>query len=328
MAQPPRVAPLLLAVCLIGFMAGGGARASLALLTSSRSVNSTFTTAASFDTVAPTVSSSVISKTVPYWPGYVRQGGTYYVYANVTDGGAVPSGVSTVTANVSNVTTGQTAVALAAGSFSIGGVSYNYRSASLTANAVLSEGSKTYTITATDVAGNSGTTSGFSVTVDNTRPSGTDVQTTNAGVAGRPEIGDTITLTFSEVIDPESVLSGWTGASTSVVLRITNAGGATGDQVTVRNAANTTQLPLGQVNLMGTGYVTTTRDFGATLTPSSMVAVGNTIVITLGTASGAVTTQATGNNMTWVPVVTATDRAGNTCQTTTTTESGTLDLDF
>jgi len=124
------------------------------------------------------------------------------------------------------------------------------------------------------------------------------------------------------------VLSGWTGASTNVVLRITNAGGATGDQVTVRNAANSAQLPLGQVNLIGTGYVTATRDFGATLTPSTMVAAGNTIVITLGTASGPVTTQAAGNNMTWVPVVTATDRAGNTCQTTTATESGTLDLDF
>ena len=59
-----------------------------------------------------------------------------------------------------------------------------------------------------------------------------------------------------------------------------------------------------------------------------MAASGNTIVITLGTASGAVTTQATGNPMTWTPVVTATDRAANTCQTTTATESGILDLDF
>lgn len=299
----------------------------MALLTSSRSVNSTFTTAAFFDTVAPTVSSSVISKTVPYGPGFIRQGGTYYVYANVTDGGVIPSGVSTVTANVSNVTTGQTAVALVAGSFSIGSVSYNYQSASLTANAVLTAGSKSYTITATDVAGNSATTSSFSVTVDNTRPSGTDVQTTNGGVPGSPEIGDTITLTFSEVIDPESVLSGWTGASTNVVLRITN-GPPGGDQVTVWNAANTAQLPLGTVNLVGTGYVSQSRTFGAIGTPSTMVASGNTITITLGTASGTVRTQATGNNMTWVPVVTATDRAGNTCQTTTATESGAVDLDF
>ena len=110
------------------------------------------------------------------------------------------------------------------------------------------------------------------------------------------------------------------------MLRITNAGG--GDTVTVRNAANSAQLPLGSINLVGTGYVTTTRDFGATVTPSTMVAVGNTIVITLGFASGTVTTQATGNNMIWTPAAAATDLAGNACSTTNATESGTLDLDF
>ena len=325
--EPSRKAvAFLFALSIACFMAGGGMQSSLALMTSSRTVDSTFTTATYFDTVAPTVSSSVISKTTPYWPGYIRQGGTYYVYASVTDGGAVPSGVSTVTANVSTVSTGQTAVALVAGSYSVGGVSYNYRSASQTANAVLSAGSQSYTIAATDVAGNGGTTSGFSVTVDNTAPTGTNVQTTNAGTAGRPEIGDTITLTFSEVIDPESVLSGWTGASTNVVVRITN--NAAGDLVTLRNAANTAQLPLGQVNLVGTGYVAVNRDFGATGTPSTMVAAGNTIVITLGTASGAVLTQAGANTMTWVPVATATDRAGNACSATTATEATPLDLDF
>ncbi len=188
------------------------------------------------------------------------------MYANVTDAG---SGVATVRANVSTVTTGQTTLALVAGSYSIGGVSYNYRSASVTANAVLAEGAKAYTITATDVATNSVTQGGFSVTVDNTRPTGTNVQTTNAGVAGQPGLGDTMTLTFSEQIDPQTVLAGWTGTSTPVVVRITQAGG--GDQVTVRNAANTAVLPLGTVNLVGTNYVTVTRDFGATGTASTMV---------------------------------------------------------
>lgn len=321
-----RLSAVLLALVVGGYLAGGGARSTLALMTESNARNGTFSAAASFDIVAPTVSSSVISKTSLYWPGSVKQGGAYFVYANVTDGGVVPSGVSSVTANVANVTIGQTAVALLAGSYSIGGVAYNYRSASITASTPLVAGSKTYTITAADVAGNSATASGFSVTVDNTAPTGANVQTTNAGTVGRPEIGDAITLTYSEVIDPETILAGWTGASTNVVLRITNAGG--GDTVTVRNAANSAQLPLGSINLVGTGYVTTTRDFGATVTPSTMVAVGNTIVITLGFASGTVTTQATGNNMIWTPAAAATDLAGNACSTTNATESGTLDLDF
>ena len=43
----------------------------------------TFATKA--DWAAPDVSSSVIAKTVGYSPGYIKQGGTYYVYANVAD---------------------------------------------------------------------------------------------------------------------------------------------------------------------------------------------------------------------------------------------------
>ena len=313
-----------LAVLLLGYMIGGGAQVSLALLTDSENDPSSFTTAAAFpDTTPPTVASSVISKTTPYLPGFIHQGGTYYVYANVTDAG---SGVATVRANVATITTGQTNVALVAGGYSIGGTAYNYRSASLTANAVLAAGAKAYTITATDVATNSVTQGGFSVTVDNTVPSGTNVQTTNAGVAGQPGIGDTMTLTFSEQIDPESVLAGWTGASTNVVVRIAQNGG--GDMFTVRNAANTAALPLGTVNLVGTNYVTATRDFGATGTPSTMVQAGNAITVTLGTPSGAVATQAVANNMIWTPAAAATDRAANACQTTNATEALPLDVDF
>jgi signal peptidase I len=315
---------LVLAMILAASLAGATASPSLALLTDSENNPSTLSTAASFpDVTPPTVASSVISKTTPYIPGFIRQGGTYFVYANVTDAG---SGVATVRANVATVTTGQTNVALVAGSYSIGGVTYSYRSASLTANAVLTAGAKAYTIAATDVATNSVTQGGFSVTVDNTVPSGTNVQTTNAGVAGQPGLGDAMTLTFSEQIDPQTVLAGWTGTSTPVVVRITDAIG--GDQVTVRNAANTAVLPLGTVNLVGTNYVTATRDFGATGTASTMVQAGGAITVTLGTPSGAVATQATPNNMIWTPSATATDRAGNACQTTNATEAIPLDIDL
>ena len=66
--------------------------------------------------------------------GFVKQGQSYFVYANVSDTGNPASGVSTVTANVCNVTsTSCSAVALASGSFTVNSVSYNYRSAALTA---------------------------------------------------------------------------------------------------------------------------------------------------------------------------------------------------
>ena len=135
-----------------------------------------------------------------------------------------------------------------------------------------------------------------------------------------------MTLTFSEVIDPQTVLAGWTGAAQNVVVRIANNAG--GDLLTIRNAANTAQLPLGSVNLIGTAYVTANRDFGATGTASTMVQSGTTITITLGTPSGATGTQATTGTMTLTPTTTLTDAAGNTCQTTVANESGAADVEF
>jgi hypothetical protein len=314
-----------LAATVLGFGLGRGVPLASALLTETESNPATFTTAANFDVTPPTIASSVISKTVLYLPGYVRQGATYYVYANASDAG----GLASVRADLSALTTGQTSVALVAGAYTIGGVAYNYRSASLTANAVIPAGVKAYTVAATDNASNV-TTVGFTVTVDNTAPTGTDVQTANGSTTvGKPELGDTITLTFSEVIDPQSIQAAWTGAATPVVVRITNGGGGGADVLTVRNAANSAQLPLGSVNLVGSAYVGANRDFGATGTASSMVASGNSITITLGMPSNTTTTQGTpGQNMVWTPSATPTDRAGNACQTTNATESGALDLEF
>ena len=81
------------------------------------------------------------------------------------------------------------------------------------------------------------------MTVDNTAPTASNVQAVNvASTVGQAELSDTITYTFSEPIDPQSILAGWTGASTNVVVRLNNANP---DTVTIYNSANTTQLPLG-----------------------------------------------------------------------------------
>ena len=129
-----------------------------------------------------------------------------------------------------------------------------------------------------------------------------------------------------ESTPPQSVLAGWTGTATNVVVRITNNAG--GDLLTIRNAANTAQLPLGSVNLIGTLYVAANRDFGATGTASTMVQSGTTITITLGTPSGVTGTQVAAGTMAWTPTVTMTDRAGNTCQTTVANETGAADVEF
>ena len=275
------------------------------------------------DVTAPVVASAVIAKSTGGIGGYVRQAGGYYVYANVTDQGSPSSGLSIVTANVSTVTTGATAVALVAGAYTVEGVSYNYRSALRTATNPLAAGSKAFSVTATDVATNTVTQTGFSTVVDNTVPSASNVQTVNGGgTAGRAETGDQLVLTFSEPMDPYIILAGWTGASTTVTIRLTNA--SSGDRVQVRNAANTAVLPLGTIALNRTDFTSSTRDF----TSSTMTMSGSTITITLGTPSGAVTTAAGTANMTWTPVNTATDQAGNACSVAARTEVAPLDLDF
>ena len=275
------------------------------------------------DVTAPTVSSAVIAKSAGGVGGYVRQGGQYYVYANVSDQGSPSSGILTVRANVSTVTTGAIAVALAAGAFTVQGVSYNYRTAVQTASNPLAAGAKAFSITATDNSANAATQGGFSVVVDNTGPSASNVQTVNGGAtAGRAETGDQLVLTYSEPMDPDRILTGWTGASTAVTLRLVQNGG--GDQVQVRNAANTAALPLGTVLMNRTDFTTMTRDFA----PSSMVMSGSTITITLGTPSGAVTTAAAASNMSWAPSATAWDRAGNACTAVARAELAPLDLDF
>ena len=81
--------------------------------------------------------------------------------------------------------------------------------------------------------------------VDNTAPTAVDVQTTNAagGTAGKPEAGDVLTYMFSEPMKPASILAGWTGAATAVVVRFTNGNP---DVITVFDATNATQLALGE----------------------------------------------------------------------------------
>ena len=118
-----------------------------------------------------------------------------------------------------------------------------------------------------DVAGNNGTQAGLTVTVDNTAPTASDNQPTNkvGGTAGQAEAGDLVTLTFSEPIEPCSLLANWDGTSTTVTARLTNS--ATSDPLTIWDAANTTQLNFGSIDT-GANYVRSS----ATFTPSTMVA--------------------------------------------------------
>jgi hypothetical protein len=316
-----------------------GVPAALAAFVDAATATSTFTAAP--DWVAPQASASVIAKATGYLAGAIKQGGTYYVYANVTDTGNPPSGIATEKADASSTTSGASNTTLTAGSWSVNGVTYNYRSALLTAGNPLSAGTKNFSITSTDVAGYS-RNQGYTVTVDNTAPTATNVQTTNVGggTAGRAQLGDTITFTFSEQIDPQSILSGWTGASTSVVVRLIDGGcglSCSDDSFAIYNAANTSQLPLGTVNLNrvdynGTGATLSGTNapitFGASGTASTMVQSGSSITITLGTASATANTAGGNGTMAWDSTTTPYDAAGNVATGNNPNEGGGADKEF
>ncbi|HKT84021.1 MAG TPA: hypothetical protein VJQ84_09330, partial [Solirubrobacterales bacterium] len=286
---------------------------------------------AATDFRAPQVTAVAIAKSIGGASGFVKQGGGYFVYANVTaDTGKPASGLATVSADVHTVTTGSTAISLSAGSFSAGGVSFNYRSAALSADAILGAGSKAFTVTVTDNALNAASLEG-TVTVDNAAPAAGDIQTTNAGTNGLAEQGDSIVLSFSEPIEPESVLTGWTGTATPVVVRLIDNGllglPLGNDAVQIFNAANSTALPLGTIELGRGDYVAGLLGgnvrFGATGTTSTMTMSGNTISIVLGTYNAtavvdpARTTAGGTGTMTWTPVATPFDRAANPMSTAT-----------
>ncbi|GAA4597059.1 hypothetical protein BJY16_002232 [Actinoplanes octamycinicus] len=182
-------------------------------------------------------------------------------------------------------------------------------------------------VVTTDTAGRTAsTTSTFRV--DATPPAMVDVQAVNrsGGTAGRIEAGDTLELTYSEPIDPASVVTGWTGVpSQPIVARISRG---TPDRITFWTSGGAA-IPLGTVTLSGAnGYFNKTPvDLAATLTVS-----GNGVVVTLGNpiTSGAQTNQPlnAAGTMSWVsgPVR---DLLGNSLAgSTPVSEQGPADVEF
>jgi acid phosphatase family membrane protein YuiD len=171
----------------------------------------------------------------------------------------------------------------------------------------------------TDAAGNTGSAAA-TFTIDNTPPATTDVQTANGtGLAGRAEQGDTITFSFSEQMNPASILTGWDGLSpATVTVTLTRGTGQGKDSFTVASTN------LGTVNLGVTGYMAggNNMTFGTTAAPTTMALNGSQIVITLGAPSSTQAATGPAATMAWTPLAGNTDRAGNPLPTTVRNETG------
>jgi hypothetical protein len=310
----------------VAALVGHGVGAALAAF-SSVSSNAGNSFAAATDLRPPPVAASTLLKTAAGGnAGYLRQGETFHVYASVTDVGTPASGTASVTVTIGTIaTTTPATLSTAACPCTVGGVTYNYRTvSSLTVKNPLADGTYGYTVATTDNAGNAGST-GFTAVVDNTAPSATDIQTVNVagGTASHAETGDSVVFTFSDTMDPASILAGWTGAGTSVTVRLIN-GNPGNDSVQIWNAANSAQIPLGSVDLGGKNYVNQV----VTFTNSTMTRSGAVITVVLGTPSAATLTPGTNDTMTWTPVAGPKDLAGNAMSLTPRTEGGAADTNF
>jgi hypothetical protein len=294
------------------------------------------------DKTGPAVGAQTIVKTegLPNGAdGFVRQGGTYYIYADVTD---ATSGVNTVTASIGNVSTATSAtLSPCTTNCTIAGTDYNYVSAQQTAKNTLTEGNKAYTITATDQATNV-TAVNKNVVGDNTRPKISSIATVNGGapaIDGRPGETDTITFGYDSSIDATSFVSTFPfllSPAEPVEVKITQGGGAfTNDTIQILSANGATVLPFGTIDLGAAGaYVTggagTTLVFGGT-----GAANDSTIVVTAGgdkaykvtlgslnagLSTGTPATTSGNTTATWAPGASnpAFDYAGNLLDLTTT----------
>lgn len=307
-----------LAALLVVVLAGAFAGATFAAF-SSKTDNPGDTVSAAPDYRAPTVSAQTVTKAAGGIGGYIAQNTQFYMYAQVVDTGNPASGIAPpVNATATLPGFGLVTVPLVAGAYSVGGVAYNYRTAIQTMPTMALQ-TIIASVDASDNAGNSGSAPGNFV-IDNTGGTATTVQTANGGAtAGRPQAADSITYTFSEPVEPISIVNTWTDPSASKTATVTITDGGAGNDTLTVGGAN-----LGSVNLGGTGYVTTTR----TYTNSTMTVTGNTLKIVLGTASGAGTTAPANTTMSWASSGAATDRAGNAFSGNTAAENGAADKEF
>ncbi len=243
---------------------GDGAYTVKALATDNAGNTSTATNTFNYDTTAPTVSTEIVATTGTDPVGFVKASGGYIVYANVTDTG---SGVNaaTITANVSNVTSGDTAIALTACGGCGPSSAYSYESTTLTATGTDTNGNLTYSVSAKDNAGNTGSSSGANVQVDNTGPS---VATVIAATTGTDPVGFVTQgggyRVYANVTDLPSGVGASSGVNAATILADVHT--VTTGETAV--AFTTTGCPC-VVNSISYAYQTATQTANATLSEGS-----------------------------------------------------------
>ncbi len=197
---------------------------------------------------------------------------------------------------------------------------------------LLTDGAYDLRAVMTDNKGIVTTSATIQVTLDNSPLRARDIQAVNGtGVAGRVDSGDQIVFSYTNLVAPGSLLTGWDGTARTVTVRLVDgtlvSGGiATDDTLSVDG------LALGTVDLHG-NYVKKRK----TVTVSAVMTAGTTLVggvttttvtLVLGTPSMGMPSTSANGTMVWTPSATARTPSGTACSISPANESGTLDREF
>ncbi|MET0821479.1 MAG: Ig-like domain-containing protein [Aeromicrobium sp.] len=161
--------------------------------------------------------------------------------------------------------------------------------------------------------------------VDKTPGKGVDIQTTNGGVAGKIDAGDTVVYTFSKQMDLSSIYSGWSGAATSGTMRV-RAVWFGSDMLDVSAPSG---VRLGTVDL-GTSFTFFSDAYSDVSISAATVTVEGVprTVVTMKVLSASGLQSFTSAKMVWQPASTIVDLGGNPVSTAPVAESGPDDVDF
>jgi hypothetical protein len=249
--------------------------------------------------------------------GTIVPGLPYQVYAQVDDQGNPPSGTQTVMADVSSLSGRGVTTTLAAGSYTAGSNTYNFRSPSVNASLLLLPGNKPYTLSMTDALGQSATAS-FTAGVGY-ECSASSLTTSNGFLnqTSKVESGDSITYKFTEPIDTTSIIPYWTGGGVGVTVLITDKGSS--DELTIIDQSTGQPTPLGVVAMRG-DFAHSNVQFGGGIQLQN----STTIVVQINGLYGGTGTPVywpAKTAMTWTPGAGITDTNGNPCSTTAVTQS-------
>jgi chitinase len=161
--------------------------------------------------------------------------------------------------------------------------------------------------------------------VDKTPGKGVDIQTTNGGIEGKIDAGDTVVYTFSKQMDLSSIYAGWSGSATSGTMRVRAVlFGSDSLDVTAP-----TGVRLGTVDLDAdyTFFFDAYSDVSITAATVTVDGVPRTVV-TMKVLSSSGLQNSLAGTMVWRPASTIVDLAGNPVSTAPVTESGPSDVDF